>query len=315
MNDAVPQRPLHVYPIIAAALLSFAASPILVRFASEAPGIVIAAWRALFAVLMLTPFALPRIGPELRQFTKRDWGLISAAGVLLGVHFVMWIESLYHTTVASASVLVTMTPIFLAVLGYLVLGERLTRMGIAALILGVTGAMCIGLGDLGSETGGAPNPLLGNGLALTAALIVSIYMLIGRIVRQRRSWLGYVFPLYVVVAVVIWIGAFTLGEPMSGHSTGFYGLCALMALGPSILGHGSFNYALRYVSATLLGVLALFEPVGASVAAFFLFGEVPSYVALAGMVLVAIGVAIAVQPGRFARSPSSSTERAEARGG
>lgn len=292
-----PGLPPHVFVVVGIGLISFASSPILVRYASDAPGLTLAAWRTLIAVLLLAPVALPRIGPELRTFSLREWGLITSAGVLLGVHFVAWIESLYYTTVASASVLVTTSPIFIALFGYLFLRERLSGIGMIAIAISVPGAALIGLGDASSEA--AARPMVGNALALGAAVIVSGYLLIGRVVRQKRSWLGYVFPLYTVVAVTVWVMAGVLDAPLFDQPWRIYGLCTLMAIGPSILGHGSFNYALKYLSATILGILALSEPVGASLAAFALFGEVPNLLALMGMVLVLGGVSLVVVPRRW----------------
>lgn len=301
MRFAAPEaRPVAVYPILAAGLACFAVSPILVRLANEAPGLAIATWRTAIAVAMLTPFALPRIGAEVRAFARRDWALIGVAGVLLGLHFVTWIESLYHTSVASASVLVSTSPIFIAVLGFVFLRERLARRVVVALVLAVAGAAFIGWGDVGSTVGGG-RPLLGNSLALGAALVVSVYMLIGRVVRQGTSWMAYVYPLYVVVALTVAVLALGRGVPLWGFSAGFYGLCALMALGPQLLGHGSFNYALRYFPAALLGLLSLIEPVGASVIAFFLFGEVPGPLAFAGMALVLGSVTLALWPAQGLR--------------
>lgn len=290
-------RPFRVYPILAAGLLSFMASPLLVRYASEAPGLAVATWRTLFAALMLAPFALPRIGPEVRASSGRERWMVAAAGLLLSLHFITWIESLYHTTVASASVLVTTNPIFIALFGYLFLKERLARGTVAAIGVAVGGAVLISLGDAGVIDAPAPNPLLGNSLALTAALVFSVYLLLGRVVRQRYSWLGYVFPLYSVVAAITLAVALALGTPLLGYGWRFYGLCVLMALGPSILGHGSFNYAVRYFPVALLAVLGLLEPVGASLAAYVLFGEAPGLVAVAGMALVLGGVAAAMRRG------------------
>lgn len=302
-------RPFRVYPILGLGLLAFTASPILVRFASEAPGLALAVWRTAFAVLILAPWALPKIGPELRRMTRREWLLISASGVLLGLHFVFWIESLYHTTVASASVLVTTNPIFIALLGFLLLGERVAGRVVAAIGIGVFGAVLIGVGDAGAPSGAASNPLLGNGLALTAALFFSVYLLIGRVVRQHYSWLAYVFPLYTIVAITTLVLALVFGTPLFGFGWEIYGLCVLMALGPSITGHGSFNYAVRYFPVALLGLLGLLEPVGASVAAFLLFGEVPPVVAVVGMLLVLVGVAVAMRPRRGERGSGEDGER------
>ena len=145
-------RPLRVYVILALGLVSVMMSPIFIRFASDAPSIAVGVWRTVFAAILLTPVAVPRIGSEVRQFSRRDWMLVVGAGVLLGLHIVAWIESIYHTTVASASVLVWTNPLFMAVLG----------------------AMLLGWGDLADANNPAPNPLMGNSLALAAAVLVSI---------------------------------------------------------------------------------------------------------------------------------------------
>jgi drug/metabolite transporter (DMT)-like permease len=279
--------------VLGLGVISFTFSPILVRWASDAPGMAVAVWRTTLAVLLLAPVAGWRIRSDVRAFSWRDVALILGAGVLLGIHFLAWIESLYHTTVASASVLVTTSPIFLVVLGFLVLKERLSWTTVAAICVSVAGAALIGIGDA-RGVGVGPNPLWGNSLALSASLFASVYLLIGRVVRQQVSWLAYVFPLYSVAALTTLGAAWMQGVPLFGYEAGFYGLCLLMAIGPQILGHGSFNYALHYFPAALVGMLALLEPVGSSALAFVLFGEVPNALAITGMLVVlgAVGVVV-----------------------
>ncbi|MFQ5569979.1 MAG: DMT family transporter [Rhodothermales bacterium] len=292
MNES---RPTRVYPILALGLICFAMSPILIRFADEAPAMAIAVWRTALAAVLLLPFAFRRIGKEVRQFSRREWGLIIGAGIMLGLHFVAWIESLYHTTVASASVLVWTNPIIMAVLGFFFLHERISRGLALGIALAMGGAALLGWGDWTDTSGQASNPMLGNGLAFTAAVLVSIYLVIGRVVRQRYSWLAYVLPLYGVVSLTTLGMALMLDTPLFGYSPTFYVLCLLMALGPSIAGHGSFNYAVRYLPVALLGVLSLLEPVGASIAAYFLFDEIPNLFAVIGMLLVLFGVTFALR--------------------
>lgn len=295
-------RRLQVVGLLVVGIASFSFSPILVRLASEAPALAVVTWRTVFAVAFLAPFALRRGGAELRGFTRRDWLLIAGAGVFLGLHFIAWTTSLYFTSVASASVLVTTSPIFLAVFGYLWLRERLRAATAVAIGTGVAGAVLIALGDAGG--GGGSAPMLGNGLAVTAALLVSFYLLIGRVVRQRTSWLGYVFPLYTVVAVTVVVTALLAGTPLWRYDPAVYGWCALMALGPQLLGHGSFNFALRYVSAALLGLLTLVEPVGAAFMAYGLFGEVPGALTLIGIAVVLASVGVAISRPRRPRATS-----------
>lgn len=287
---AAGRRPFLVYPLLAAGLMSFAFSPILIRFATDVPPLSLAVWRTVFSVFMLAPFAMRSIGEEVRRFRGRDIRLILIAGVLLALHFVIWISSLYHTSVASASVLVSLSPIFLAVLGLVVLKERLARRTVVAIFLAVAGSILIGIGDRGGVGPIGGNPLLGNAMATAAAFFVSCYLLVGRVMRQHASWLAYVFTMYTVVAVVVLVIALVSEVPLLGFDARIYFLCALMALGPQILGHGSFNYALKYFPAALLGLLSLTEPVGGSVLAYFLFDELPTVLGFVGMAIVLLSV-------------------------
>lgn len=279
--------------LLVVAVVSLAMSPILVRLAGDVPGVAIAVWRTVIAALLLAPFAAGRVGADFRTLSRYDLCLITASGVLLGIHFIAWIESLFHTTVASASVLVTTSPVFLVFLGYVLLGERLSRRTVVAILIAVAGAVLLNWGDTTGTTE-APRPLLGNSIALLASLLVSFYLLIGRVVRRKTAWLTYVFPLYVVAALTTFVAALVRGTPLFGYRTMFYVFCGLMALGPQIIGHGTFNYALAFFPAALVGMLALLEPVGASIMAYFLFGETPGWWAVAGMVVVLASVAVVI---------------------
>lgn len=291
-------RPVFTYTVLAVGVASFAFSPVLVRLASEGPGLAVAVWRTLLAAALLAPAAAGRCGPAWRRLGRRDWALIVGAGMLLGLHFIAWIESLYHTTVASASVLVTTSPLFLALFGFVVLRERLSWVTTAAIATAVLGAALIGWGDATGDE--AARAGWGNLLALTAAVLVSGYLLIGRVVRQHLSWLAYVFPLYAVAALTTCAAAWAGGTPLFEYSPAFYVLCFLMALGPQVLGHGSFNYALQFVPAALVGMLALLEPVGASLLAYALFDEVPTVPAVTGMVVILVSVLVVIRVRRRA---------------
>jgi drug/metabolite transporter (DMT)-like permease len=289
-QESTPRRAVIALVV---GLVSLGLSPILVRYGTSAPGLALAVWRTTFAAVLLAPIALPRIGPEVRRFSRRDWGLILGSGFFLGIHFIAWIESLYHTSVASASVLVTTSPLFIAVLGYIVLKERLARRTVVAIVVAVAGAVLIGLGDAGAET--FPNATLGNSLALTASLLMAVYLLIGRAVRQHTSFLAYLFPLYATAAATILIVALVQGTPLA-QPWPILALCLAMAVLPQLIGHGSFNYAVKYFPAALLGLLTLSEPVVAAVLAFVLFGEVPGLLALVGIVVVLASIAVVFAP-------------------
>lgn len=296
MTITGPERPLRVYLILGVGLISISVSAILIRYAGDAPALAVAAWRTLFAALILAPFVIRRAGKEIRELSGREIGIILASGVFLGLHFITWISSVYHTSVASASVLVSMSPIFIGIIGFLVLKERLRRIEASAIVVAMGGTVLIGLSSSGTIDVPSPDPLFGNSLALSAAFFVSVYFLIGQVVRRERSWLAYVGPVYGTAAVTTWLAALVLGIPLFGYSMEIYLLCLGMAIFPQILGHGSFNYAIKWFPASTLGIASLAEPVGASILAYFLFSEVPTIMAIAGMICVLIAVVAALYP-------------------
>ncbi|MDA0683755.1 MAG: DMT family transporter [Bacteroidetes bacterium] len=297
MTSHDAHRGLREYLILGAGLLAISVSAILIRYAGDAPGEAVAVWRTVFASLLLLPVALVKSDKEIRAITKREWMLIVVSGIFLGLHFVTWISSLYHTNVASASTLVSLSPIFLAIMGFAVLGEKPRRIEIIAILTATAGTVALGWADqVSAEQVHGDNPLLGNGLALTAAALVSVYLLIGRHVRQRLGWLAYVAPLYVVTALTTWVVALLRDIPLTGYPMHVYVLCFGMAVIPQLIGHGSLNYVVRFFPAATIGLASLFEPVGASLLAFAFFGEVPSLTGAIAMIIILASVGWAMQP-------------------
>lgn len=286
------RAPAHVWALVALGLLAIGSSPILIRLAGDAPALTLAAWRTMTVTAVFVPLAFARSRDEIAAFSRRDWALALGAGVLLGLHFMTWIVSVQLTSIASASVLVTMSPIFIAVLGAVFLSERPSRRTTAGIAVAVVGAALIGLSE-GNEGGVFPNPALGNALALTAAVLVSIYLLIGRAVRQKTTFVAYFALLNGAAALTCLVGCLVVGVPL-GLPLPVALLAIAMGIGPGLLGHGSFAYGLKYMPAALIGLLSLAEPVFASTVALFAFKEVPSALGAVGMAVVLAAIAAVV---------------------
>ncbi len=122
------------------------------------------------------------------------------------------------------------------------------------------------------------------------------YLIIGRVAWHGLDWLTYVLPLYTVAALTLLTIALATGMPLTGYAPRIYLISLAMALGPQLLGHGSFNLAVKYITAAMLGLFALTEPIGASLLAFALFGEQPAPLSLIGMALALVAVALALSP-------------------
>jgi drug/metabolite transporter (DMT)-like permease len=286
------RRPALPYLVLFAGVLIASTSSIMIRYAQTAgaPSLSIAAWRLALAALILTPLAWARAGRELRALSRRDLGLAVASGAFLAVHFASWISSLAYTSVASSVALVSTNPLWVGLASLLLFRERLgwrTLLGIAATL---AGTVLIGLAD---RTSSQPNPALGNALALIGAVTVSGYLLIGRDLRRRLSVLAYIYVVYSTAAVILVLWAVAARAPLFGFPPYVFLLLAGLAVGPQLLGHTSFNYALSALSATFIAVAILGEPVGSALLALVFFDERFVPLQLAGFTLLMLGILVA----------------------
>jgi drug/metabolite transporter (DMT)-like permease len=277
--------------ILIIGIIAVSSASILIRSAqTEAPSLVIAAYRLAIASLVIAPVALWRNQSELRKLQTREWLLAAASGVFLALHFASWVTSLEYTSVASSVVLDATSPLWVALGSWLLLRERLTRPVVSGLIVAIAGALIIGLGDM--IQGSRSAPLLGNSLALVGALMVTGYWLIGRRVRSTLSLTPYMAIATGTAAIVLLIMVGGAHQSLVGYDPLVYAWLVLLALGPQLIGHSSFNWALARLPAVFVAVATLGEPIGATVLAYVLLGETPAVIRLLGAAFVLAGIAV-----------------------
>ena len=289
MSEEYPK--LKVTILLILGLGSFGFAPIIVKFVTDHSALLITTIRTVSAFLLLVPVYLYQRKEKNIVSVTKDGPWVFLSGFCLGVHFILWIGSLYFTSVASASILVTIHPIMLIVAERMLFKVRFATTVWAGVFIAFAGSVLLGYSDSSMESSYA-NPLLGNAMAFTAAIVFAVYFLIGRRVRQKRTWLGYVFPVYgyaALTSLVIYllIEGFPNTLPFPAVIAGL-----ALAIGPSIMGHGALNYAVKYVSPTLLSTLILCEPVFATILAFLFFGEWPVALSIAAIFITMSGVAL-----------------------
>ncbi len=280
--------PFNPYLAVGLGVVAVSFSSIFTKL-SCAPPIVIAFYRLGLAVLILLPFAL-RGQPfqELRRLDRRDLQAALISGVLLALHFTVWITSLNYTSVASSTVLVTMQPLFVVAGSFLVLKEPVGRLSLLAAALALCGSIMVGISDF--QIGG--QALYGDILAFMGAAFVAGYVLIGRHLRTHMSVVAYTFLVYSAAALTLFGFCILTGTPLYPYPGVEWVYFAALALIPTLLGHSVFNWALRYVKATLVSVSILGEPVGATILAYLIFAETPSALQVLGGVVIIVGIAL-----------------------
>ena len=189
---------LKVYGLLAFGISAIGFSPILVKIATDSSPYLIAAIRTGFAFLLLIPlYWSQKKNSEVRSVSKKEHALVAISGILLGLHLIAWISSIYFTSIASASVLVTIHPIIIIIFERFVFRTKFRGLVWLGVIVAFVGSVIIGYSDYDGNSDYA-NPLLGNSLAAFAAVIFAGYFLIGNRIRQKRNWFDYVFPVYEI---------------------------------------------------------------------------------------------------------------------
>lgn len=277
--------------VLAGAVAVVSTASILIRYAQAegASSLAIAAGRLTIAAAVLAPFALPKLRQDLRGLSPRPLLLCMASGLLLAVHFWTWIASLEYTSVASSTVLVTTNPLWVALASAWLLRERPAVATLAGIALTVAGSAAIFASDT-SAPASAASPLLGNTLALVGAVAASGYLLIGRALRAAVGFSTYVWTAYATAAVFLCLALIARGGATAQLSGVAWAFIAALALGPQVIGHTAFNWALRRLSATFVAVAILGEPVGSALLAYVLFGETFEPLQLAGFLLLLVGI-------------------------
>jgi drug/metabolite transporter (DMT)-like permease len=255
----------------------------------DAPALIIATYRLVLASLILSPFAFHK--KPWRGWEKKAWGWILLSGLLLSLHFALWIASLKYTSVASSVVLVTTHPIFVGVGGLLFLKERPGLNLITGIALSVLGSGLIGYGDMGLSR----EALIGDGLALLGAIAASGYLLVGGKVRKDQNLFSYIFPVYSTAGLILILFSNVFKEPFFGYSPSTYFYLFLLALVPQLIGHTTFNWALRYLPASMVAIAILGEPIGSTLLAYVVLGEGLTVWKILGGISIFAGILVALR--------------------
>jgi drug/metabolite transporter (DMT)-like permease len=284
-------RPPPFPPFLAliAGVLAVSTGAIFARLA-DAPALVIAAYRVGIAALILLPLAWWRARAELQRLTAADYGLAILAGLFLALHFATWISSLSYTSVATSVILVNTNPLWVGLLTPLLSTDRLHRFTIFGIVLSVVGGVIIGVGD---STADGTQALWGDFLALIGGVCAALYLLLGRNLRRKLSLLAYVTVCYGSAALILWAMVLAAQLPISGFSAQTYTMFVAMALIPQLIGHSSYNWALRWFSPSVIAVSLLGEPIGSAILAYFIFAEGVTWLTMLGgsVILAAIFLA------------------------
>lgn len=277
----------------------------MIKFAqSEAPSLVIAFYRMLVASLVYLVVAGLFFRNDFAHLTVSVVVLSALSGLFLALHFATWITSLEHTSVTSSAVLVSTTPLWVALASLMLFQENIRKLYWMGLFCSLLGVVIVSLPV--SASSGYLNeevvrdiPIMNKGslLALAGAFFGTGYILIGRQLRKTISMPVYAAITYSASTLFLFLMALYTNASFIGYSPNVFILMILIGLIPQVIGHSSYNWALKYIPASVISIALLGEPVGASIQAMLFIGETPGINEIIGGALILLGIYLATMYG------------------
>jgi len=273
------------------AVLAVSTSAPLIAFVA-APALAVAFWRNGLAFAALTPITAGPRRAELPALRSRTGLFAVLAGLALALHFATWMPSVQLGSVATATALVATQPVWQGLIAA-AQGRRPSTAGWLGIGLAVAGtAWATGL-----DIGVSAQAVFADVLAVVGAIAAAIYTALGERARSQLSTTTYTWVCYGTCAAILLVVCLAAGVELHGYDGRTWAAILALVAGAQLLGHSMFNYALERTSATAVSVLILLEVPGAALLAWAWLGQTPRLVALPGLGLLMLGVAVVVLGG------------------
>ena len=272
--------------ILLLAMVSVSSASLVVRSVATVPALVLAFWRMFTASGMLWGYSVIRPAGNLSTINKKR---IIFAGIFLGCHFACFFLGIRNTSIANATLLGCVAPIFTVIIS-IFQKKKFNKMTYVGLVIAIVGGGVVQSGDI--SLNGAN--LFGNSIALLSALFLAITFVLAEEIRQETANVVYGRSLFFVASITVLFIATTMGDSVLNFKPGDIPWFLFLGLVPSIFGHNLLNYAVKYITPTAVSSVPLGEPIIASIFALLLFGEAIPFGALLGGPVVLIGVYIII---------------------
>lgn len=230
---------------------------------------------------------------QFARLRKGEWAYFGLLG-FLGITFHQWLQSngLQTSEAGTTAWIVSTTPVFMALLGWLVLREKLGFTKIAGILLAFVGVLLVVYdGDLGSiSLRGFGRP--GDILIMISAVNWAVFSVLSR--RGLKTYAATLMMFYVMLfgwlfTSILFIAGQDLSEINDLTFNGWVGI-TFLGIFCSGLAYIAWYDALQALSTAQTGVFLYIEPLVAVVVAFFLLGEAVTTASLVGGGIIILGV-------------------------
>ncbi|WP_421790524.1 DMT family transporter [Hyphobacterium sp.] len=246
-------------------------------------------WRMALAIPLAFLWMLFDKNPPVREDTPsgvRKWIYLALPGMLFAGDLAFWHAGIKITTVANATFLANLQPVFVVLAAWLIFKENITRQFLMAAALAVFGAALLSVSNLTV----APERWPGDLLSMGTAVWYAAYILAVRQARRFASTGTVIFWTVLVSSPILCLAALGFGEEIWPNTQTDWLVLIGLAVGVQIIGQGGVAFGLGRVPAPVASIIILIQPVVASMAGWLMFNEAFTTLQFGGAALVLAGV-------------------------
>ncbi|MCC6553961.1 MAG: DMT family transporter [Polyangiaceae bacterium] len=304
-SDRAPLRPGSAVLFVAVAGAAFSTASPLARLARPLHPLTVALGRVAIAALLLCALDLRGVGRALAGLSGRQRAGVLGAGVLLAVHFALFLWGLDRTSLPAAVSLVSLEPLSVVLCSWLIFGIRPTRGEQIGVLLATGGAVLIAQG-----AGAGEHRLLGDLLVVGAVALYGFYVAAARGLRDALPARSYAALVYTGAAIALAVAIpFTPGALDGASALPHRSALAVLGLAliPTVVGHTAVQAAARWMSPSTVALVSPGETLGGIAIGAAALGAVPTSTELAGAAIILGGTTIAILGARRpSRAPAAA---------
>ena len=230
-----------------------------------------------------------RSGSRNRTAIVTSKKLLLLPGIVFAAALAVWHKSFEYTTLANATLLVNLASIFVAVISYLWLKERLGWTFALGAIVALIGTGVL----LGVDFKLGRDPLFGDALGLLTACFYTCYLLLLKMLRKTMSVSHIMAYASTISAIGLLIIASVSGAQIVPSTVEAWLSVMALAFIVHAGGQGLIVYAMAHLPASFAGLGLLIQPLVTAVVSWILFAQVLSGSQISGGALILTGILIA----------------------
>ena len=279
---------IRVFLILFIAMFSVSTSPIIARLLVDISAVSVSFWRMFIGGILLWIISLIPVFNQ-KPLSSKNRIKTQIAGMLLGFHFYFFFSAVKMTTIANATFLGTIAPLFTILIEIFWLKRKISKHIIITLFIILSGSSIIVMDDFNFSN----SYTLGNIYAVICSMLLGVGFIISENVRQTESTISFSRTLYISAAFTLFILSIIINQPIFNYTImNYQNMLGLLILGvvPTMFGHNSLYYAVKHISPSVIASVPLGEPIIASILAFFIFDEPLSILIIISGLIIIVGL-------------------------